>query len=340
LNLEDIMAITHTFTQPGTYSVKLTTVDSEGRRATATRQVIVNSSTAPSPLIKRSAKIGIAPLEVLFDGAETVSPQDATMASWEWDFGDGVTGVETPSTGNEPIPTSIPPGPKGDAGATGSPGRDGATGNVGPTGADSTVAGPTGYTGADGMSGDTGETGPTGWTGPAGGAGPTGYTGADSLVTGPMGPTGNSADPWTVVKLAGDFTTSNSTNTTVTDFYFTPAINKTYYVLGTFMLRTATATVGARPGIAWPANITDATARVEASASLTTSIIRSWGARTTQNAASTGLATTADSHYGGLEALLVTSGTTSGNFQITLASETAGTNVTLKAGSFLMYRTI
>lgn len=31
------------------------------------------------------------------------------------------------------------------------------------------------------------------------------------------------------------------------------------------------------------------------------------------------------------------SGTTSGNFQITLASETAGTNVTLRAGSFFMY---
>jgi hypothetical protein len=156
---------------------------------------------------------------------------------------------------------------------------------------------------------------------------------------GATGPTGSSgSDPWTIVKLAGDFTTSNATNTGVTNFYFTPAINKTYYVIGTFMLRTATATVGARPGISWPSNLTDATARMEASSSLTASIIRSWGARTTQNAASTGLATTADSHYGGVAALLVTSGTTSGNFQITLASETALTNVVMKAGSFFMYR--
>jgi hypothetical protein len=35
---------------------------------------------------------------------------------------------------------------------------------------------------------------------------------------------------------------------------------------------------------------------------------------------------------------MITSGTTSGTFQITLASETAGTNVTMKAGSVLMYR--
>lgn len=67
---------------------------------------------------------------------------------------------------------------------------------------------------------------------------------------------------------------------------------------------------------------------------LTASALRSWGAKTTQNAASTGLATTADSHFGGLEALIVTSGTTSGNFQITLASETSGTAVTMRAGSF------
>lgn len=146
------------------------------------------------------------------------------------------------------------------------------------------------------------------------------------------------ADPWTYVKLAEDFTTSGTTNANVTGLAFTPATGKTYYVIGVFMLRTATATVGARPGIAWPANLTDATARAEAATSLTASAIRSWGARTTQNAASTGLATTTDSHYGGVEALMVTGATTSGDFQITLASESAGTNVSIKSGSFIAYR--
>jgi hypothetical protein len=148
------------------------------------------------------------------------------------------------------------------------------------------------------------------------------------------------SDPWTVVKLGADFSTTNATNTNVTGLAFTPAINKTYYVLGCLMLRTATATVGARPGIAWPSNLTDGTARVEASTSLTASVLRSWGAKTTQNAASTGLATTTDSHFGGIEALLVTGASTSGDFQITLASETAGTSVAIRAGSFIMYRTI
>jgi len=157
---------------------------------------------------------------------------------------------------------------------------------------------------------------------------------------GDKGDPGTSADPWVFVKLADDFTTSLATNTNVTNFKFTPAANKTYLVFGTLMLRTATATIGARPGIAWPTGLTDATARIEAANSLTGSSLQLFGARTTKNAASTGLATTTESHYGGIEALLVVGASPSGDFQITLASETAGTNVTMKAGSFFMYREI
>ena len=147
-------------------------------------------------------------------------------------------------------------------------------------------------------------------------------------------------DPWVVVKLSQDFTISTTANNNVTNFYFTPAINKKYIIYGTFLLRTATATVGARPGISFPANLTDGCARMEASNSLTASALRTWGAISTQNAASTGLADTTNSHYGGMEAYIITGASTSGNFQITLASETAGTNVTMRAGSFFMYREI
>jgi hypothetical protein len=157
---------------------------------------------------------------------------------------------------------------------------------------------------------------------------------------GDKGDPGTSADPWIFVKLADDFTTSLATNTNVTNFKFTPAANKTYLVFGTLMLRTATATIGARPGIAWPTGLTDATARIEAANSLTVSALQLFGALTTKNAASTGLATTTHSHYGGLEALIIVGASPSGDFQITLASETAGTNVTIKAGSFFMYREI
>jgi len=144
-------------------------------------------------------------------------------------------------------------------------------------------------------------------------------------ITSHTHPATGGSDPWTRIKLASDFVTSLATNENVTGLAFTPAINKTYLIFGYFLLRTATATVGARPGVAWPANLTDATMRMEAANSLTVSALRSWG-------------TTADSHWGSLDGIMITSGTTSGNFQITLATETAGTNVTIKAGSILMYR--
>lgn len=149
-----------------------------------------------------------------------------------------------------------------------------------------------------------------------------------------------SGDAWSVVKLAEDFTKSTTANDAVTGFNFTPGTSKTYLIFGYFLLRTATATVGARPGIAWPGSITDGIARMEAANSLTGSAIRTWGAKSILNAASTGLASTADSHWGSLDCLLITGPGTTGNFQITLASETAGTNVTMKAGSVLMYREV
>ena len=150
---------------------------------------------------------------------------------------------------------------------------------------------------------------------------------------------GGGSDPWTVVKLASEFTTSLATNTSVTGLFFTPAANKTYIVYGGFLLRTATATVGARPGIAWP-TVSDGGAWVDAPNSVTAAAMRIWGAKTTQNAASTGLADTTNSHYAKLEALLVAGASPSGNFQVTLASETAGTTVRMRAGSYIMYREI
>ena len=246
-----------------------------------------------------------------------------------------------------------PPGADGQDGYTPVKGVDYFDGEdsivPGPPGADSIVPGPPGADGADGSTpvkgvdyfdgADSTVPGPPGADSTV-----PGPPGADSTVPGPKGDKGDpgepGSDPWTIVKLASDFPTTNATNTNVTGLAFTPAINKTYYVLGTLMLRTATASVGARPGIAWPANLTDGTARVEASTALTTSVLRSWGAKTTQNAASTGLADTVSSHYSKLEALIVAGPTPSGNFQVTLASETAGTTVTMKAGSYIMYREI
>lgn len=148
------------------------------------------------------------------------------------------------------------------------------------------------------------------------------------------------SDPWTYVKLAADFTTSSATAVSVTNFNFTPAINSIYVVEGLFLTRTATATVGVRPGCSWPTSLTDGVAQFMQTSSATANVIANGNMNAAVLAPVGGNPNNTQSYPATLWATLVTGGSTSGNFQIQLASETGGTNVTLKAGSWLRYRTI
>jgi hypothetical protein len=188
------LAIEHTYTGPGTYYVKLTVIDAEDNEAEQTKKVVILPPVSPVPSIRRSTAVALVPETVQFDGADSIPlGPEIPISEWQWEFGDGATGVETPETGLVRAPINYPVGP---------------TGATGPAGADSTVTGPTGptgwtgYTGIDGSASETGATGYTGYTGPDGDEGEpgeegdtgptgyTGYTGADSDVTGPDGPTG------------------------------------------------------------------------------------------------------------------------------------------------------
>jgi hypothetical protein len=155
-----------------------------------------------------------------------------------------------------------------------------------------------------------------------------------------VGQGGGGSDPWTYVKLASDFTTNATANTNVTGFNFTPTANQTYVIEGFFLVRTATATVGPRPGLAWPTGTTDGAAAVYASNAANAMQYGAGNPSATFNAASTGVPTTTASWPASLEATVITGASPSGNVQVTLASETAGTNVTMKAGSWIRYRTI
>jgi hypothetical protein len=165
--------------------------------------------------------------------------------------------------------------------------------------------------------------------------------GANGLVpAGQLPPAGGGSDPWTKVILGADFTTSGTANAAVAGLQFTPAAGKRYLVQFYLLLRTATATVGPRPGISWPGGTTDGGAYMQAPNSATAFGFRSWGPLTTANAASTGVPNTTSSHLATGEAYFITGASPSGTFGITLASETSGTVVTVKAGSFLLYREI
>lgn len=148
------------------------------------------------------------------------------------------------------------------------------------------------------------------------------------------------SDPWTYVKLDADFTTSSATAVNVTGFNFTPAINSVYVIEGLFFTRTATATVGVRPGCSWPTSLTDGVARFMQTSSATASVIANGNMNAAVLAPVGGNPNNTQSYPATLWATIITGGSTSGNFQIQLASETGGTNVTLKANSWIRYRTI
>lgn len=173
---------------------------------------------------------------------------------------------------------------------------------------------------------------------PASGGGTANYLRADGIWTPP--PAG-SADPWTAVKLAADFSVNVTADTDVTGLSFTPAANKTYLVLGYFIVKTSVATTGPRPGLRWPtAGVVQNAARIEAPNSATASALRFAGSTAVANAASTGLADASNGWFAKCEAVLVTGAAPSGKLQATLASEVAGSAVNMLAGSFLLYREI
>ncbi len=148
------------------------------------------------------------------------------------------------------------------------------------------------------------------------------------------------ADPWTYVVLGSDFTTSATANANVTGLSFAPAASKRYAIEGRLLLRSAATTTGPRPGIAWPTGLNDGASQITAPNSNTALAFRAQGAKTTQNAASTGVPTTTDSYLAILDAVLVAGASPSGSFQITLASEIAASLVTMRAGSFIRYREV
>lgn len=226
-----------------------------------------------------------------------------------------------------------PPGPKGDKGDPGEPGigiqgPPGPQGDPGPAGANGVgIQGPQGPPGSDGAPGPKGDTGDTGPQGIQGIQGPPGVDGASG------------SDPWTKVILGADFTTTGTANAAVAGLTFTPSANKRYLVEVYLLLRTATATVGPRPGFSWP-TVSDGGAWLQSPNSATAFAMRSWGARATQNTGATGVPDTTNSHLALGGAYIVAGASPSGTFGVTLASETSGTVVTLRAGSVLLWREI
>ncbi len=180
-----------------------------------------------------------------------------------------------------------------------------------------------------------GAVGPPGLEGPEGPAGPAGPTGP----AGPAGPAGADALGWSYARLSTDFVTSSASSVVATGLAFTPAANKSYEFQAYLLCRTATATVGPRPGVNIPGGLVDMAYRVDQPSSKTATLFFHESSRNGLVAVG-GLPDTTNSYLSIIEGVCILGASPTGTVQVTLASETAGTNVTFKAGSFIRWREI
>ncbi|MCH7994696.1 MAG: PKD domain-containing protein, partial [Planctomycetes bacterium] len=92
----DYVLRTHTYTEPGVYTVLLTVSDEFNASADAVQQITVLSSTAgnrpPVPILVDGPRVGAAPFTVELDGRLSFDPDDDPL-TFIWEFSDenGVT---------------------------------------------------------------------------------------------------------------------------------------------------------------------------------------------------------------------------------------------------------
>lgn len=137
--------------------------------------------------------------------------------------------------------------------------------------------------------------------------------------------------------LSSDFTTTATSAQNITGLSFTPSANKRYLVSGYLLLRSSNVNTGVRHGINWPSGgVVDNIGRANSSYTAVTATAVTWlGTSSGTLTNPTGVVNTTTSHYSLVDAYLIMGASPSGNFQVTLASETNGTTVTCKAGSFI-----
>jgi large repetitive protein len=81
----------HEYDDPGTYHVRLTLTDPQGRSASTTQTISVGQGTAPV------AQFAISPADPLpgdvvhFNGGASTAAPGRTIVSYHWDFGDGTS---------------------------------------------------------------------------------------------------------------------------------------------------------------------------------------------------------------------------------------------------------
>ncbi len=85
------MSPSYTYSSPGDYTVTLTVTDDDGEEATATATATIAGGDAPPVCDAAGPYTGDANQPVTFNGSGSSDP-DGTIATWDWNFGDGASG--------------------------------------------------------------------------------------------------------------------------------------------------------------------------------------------------------------------------------------------------------
>ncbi|MGQ9470759.1 MAG: PKD domain-containing protein [Candidatus Aminicenantales bacterium] len=81
--------VSHTFSTPGLFSVRLTVTDDKGKIGLIIKVVeVLKPNQPPVASFNFSPTTGLYPLEVTFDGGPSFDP-DGEVVGYNWDFGDG-----------------------------------------------------------------------------------------------------------------------------------------------------------------------------------------------------------------------------------------------------------
>jgi len=146
-----------------------------------------------------------------------------------------------------------------------------------------------------------------------------------------------SINSWTYVTLHSNFSTANTTSVNV-GLNFTPQANKNYDVQVYYMVRSPVLeTVAPRPGLNWSSGLIDGVAFIQSPA-LQTVVQTNCNINTTCIAPIGGLDSSLSSYGGTITSIFQSGSNSTGKIEVTLASETEGTQVMMMKGSYLKYR--
>jgi hypothetical protein len=152
---------------------------------------------------------------------------------------------------------------------------------------------------------------------------------------------GGGSDPWTTVKLASDFASSVTfaTPLAITGWSFTPAANKTYMIEAWALAYAASTAIGIRPGYAAMTGDIECGIYLSVPNGAAGTFIRHLYGTSVQNSASTA-SVSATPHLIYMQGILISGAAPTSDFQFTLSTESAASDVTFIAGSFFRYREV